>query len=261
MLFDPDPRLRWLFCMTHPDDELAIAGWIRRLTKSGADVHLSWTTSNAERRWEAHDVAEAIGVPTPHRHFLPGRDREVETQLAELLPEFARLIARVEPDRIVVGAFEQGHLDHDATNLLSAIACSQSPAGPRRALLLETPLYHAYCQLVPTLNRFAVSGESDEELRLDEEEIEFKTRLATRYPSQNIWANLAFYRLLQRLRGETELAGRVERLRIHRHSDFRTPNLSEPLAARVHKASRWRRWIAALDALEREAHVSLPVTP
>jgi hypothetical protein len=30
--FDPDPSLRRLFCFTHPDDELGIAAWVRRLT-------------------------------------------------------------------------------------------------------------------------------------------------------------------------------------------------------------------------------------
>ena len=44
-LFDADIGERWLFCMTHPDDEISICAWIRRLTDAGVDVFLSWTHS------------------------------------------------------------------------------------------------------------------------------------------------------------------------------------------------------------------------
>ena len=35
-----------------------------------------------------------------------------------LLSSFRAMMARVKPDRVVCGAFEQGHLDHDATHWL-----------------------------------------------------------------------------------------------------------------------------------------------
>ncbi len=244
-LFDPDPNLRWLFALTHPDDELAIAAWIRRLALAGAEVHLSWTTSNPERRWEARDAARSLGVPEDRLHFLPGLDRAVETQLESLLPVVRALVEAVEPDRIVVGAFEQGHLDHDSTNFLFARATADGNA----IGLLETPLYHAYCQPIPTLNRFAAPSPTESTLPLAPIEIEFKKALARSYPSQNIWGNVLLYRVLQILRGEKETIGTVERLRLQTHFDFRAPNLPAPLAARVIRTARWRRWLAAMESL------------
>lgn len=242
-LFDPDLRLRWLFCLTHPDDELAIAGWIRRLARSGVEVHLSWTTASPERRWEAIEAAERLGVVRERLHFLSGRDREVETQLSRLFPEFQDLVSQVHPDRIVAGAFEQGHLDHDATNFLLAKAAAGHSS---ETVLLETPFYHAYCQVIPTMNRFASPSEREEELTLDAEERAFKVELARVYQSQNIWGNLLLYGLLERLRGAAEPLGAVERLRVQTHFDFTIPNLPPALAARVLRTSRWQRWSAAV---------------
>lgn len=245
-LFDPDPNLRWLFCMTHPDDELSIAGWIARLVRSGAEVHLSWTTSTPERRWEAREAARFLGVSMERLHFLPGRDRGVETQLAELAPIFGELIGGLAPDRIVAGAFEQGHLDHDATNFLVTRALNSQDS---KGVFLETPFYHAYCRPIPVLNRFADPGD-EERLPLDPDEVQLKLAMARCYPSQNIWGNLLLYRFLQRINGDAEPVGSVERLRCHCGNDFRAPRLPEPLAAQVRRTSRWRRWLSALDSFE-----------
>jgi LmbE family N-acetylglucosaminyl deacetylase len=247
-LFDPDPRLRWLFCLTHPDDELAIAGWIARLAAAGAEVHLSWTTATPERRWEARDAAGVLGLALDRLHFLNGRDRGVETQLADLYPEFSALIETVSPHRIVSGAFEQGHLDHDATNFLVAMAASGASC-PQVPTLLETPFYHAYCQPIPTMNRFAAPSQTEERWELAASEILLKRRLARCYPSQNIFGNAVYYRLLQILRGEAEPLGAVERLRVQTHFDFLTPNLPPPWQARVQATARWKKWLAALDNL------------
>jgi LmbE family N-acetylglucosaminyl deacetylase len=238
-LFDPDPKLRWLFAMTHPDDEISICGWIRRLSALGIEIHLSWSHKTPEREWEARQVSKLLHVPSENLHFHHGPDRCLERHMAFLLPSFARMFDMVKPDRVVAGAFEQGHLDHDATNLLVNTAFD--------GVVLETPFYHAYCRAIPTMNRFA-STVGEELLELLPHEVQLKRRVAQSYPSQAIWSNLVWYRALQTVKGEKEPVGSVERLRVQTHKDFREPNLPGPLSARIAKSGRWRQWLEAVDA-------------
>ena len=60
--------------MTHPDDEMSICAWIRRLTQNGNEVHISWTHSNAVREAEARAVAVLLGVPDRNLHFFGASD-------------------------------------------------------------------------------------------------------------------------------------------------------------------------------------------
>ena len=161
--------------------------------------------------------------------------------MVSLLPSFRTMFQIVKPDRVVAGAFEQGHLDHDATNLL----VNRTFDG----LILETPLYHAYCRAIPTMNRFA-SPEGEELLELLPHEVTLKRRVAQSYPSQAIWSNLVWYGMLQRIKGDREPIGSIERLRLQTHSDYRTPNLPPALTAQVLKTNRWKRWIEAVERLE-----------
>lgn len=240
-LFDPDPNLRWLFAMTHPDDELAICGWIRRLTALGAQVTLSWSHNTPEREYEARQVAKLLHVADENLVFHQGPDRCLEQHMTELALSFRRMFQNVQPDRVVVGAFEQGHLDHDATNRVVQATYD--------GIILETPLYHSYCNPIPVINRFA-SSTGEELLELLPYEFELKRKAAQSYPSQSIWGNLVWYSLLQRIKGDREQIGAVERLRLQTHTDFRTPNLPPKLARRVERTGRWQRWCAALEAFE-----------
>jgi LmbE family N-acetylglucosaminyl deacetylase len=239
--FDPDPQLRWLFAITHPDDEIAICGWIRRLVAMGAEVHLSWTHDTPEREYEARQAAKLLHVPKQNLHFHHGPDRRLAEAMPEMFPKVRRMVDEVRPDRIVVGAFEQGHMDHDATNLLVHRAFD----GP----IFETPLYHAYCQPIPVMNRFA-TPHGEEILELMAHEVALKKRVAQRYPSQAIWGNLVWYSLLLKLKMDREPFGLVERMRLQTHTDFEEPHLPLRLAERVKKTQRWKRWIAAVNAFE-----------
>lgn len=241
MLFNPNPKLRWLFCMTHPDDEISLGAWIRRLTHAGADVHISWTHGNPEREYEARQAAKFLGVSQASLHFHQGPDRVLCDRMAEILPGFQRMMDTAKPDRVVAGAFEQGHLDHDATNFLVHQTF--------RGVVLETPFYHAYCNLIPVMNRFAQT-DGEELLALTDEERTFKVELARQYPSQAIFGNLVWFRLWERLTGAAETMGEFERLRVQTHLDFRTPNLPPKLRKRVLRTGRWQRWLEALDQFE-----------
>ncbi|MBV6459015.1 MAG: hypothetical protein HONBIEJF_02154 [Fimbriimonadaceae bacterium] len=237
--FDPDPTLRWLFWMIHPDDELAICAWIRQLVRNGAEVHLAWTHRTEVRELEGRAAAAALGVPDHRLTFLNGRDGHVVEQLDDLLPEIQRTITTINPNRLVTAAFEQGHLDHDATNLLVNAAW--------RGPVLEVPLYHAYTGWYQTLNRFS-RPDGEEIWPLDDEARQFKKRLArTGYPSQTIWRIGVWYEVAHRVQGGSANLLREERMRWQTATDYLKPNHPEPIASRILETEHWRRWVRAVE--------------
>ena len=221
--FDPDPNIRWLFCLTHPDDELSIAVWIRRCVQNGCEVYLSWTHATETRKKEARAVAHMLGVPPDRLFFHGGTDGSVCDEMAALLPSFQKMIDSVKPDRAVCGAFEQGHLDHDATHWLLAHAFD----GP----VFEAPFYHAYTGRVQTMNRFS-DPSRQETIRPTKDERKLKRALARQYPSQNIWSVLLWYELVhQGARLRPFRLAFSERLRLVDNVDYdqaRPPHRASP---------------------------------
>jgi LmbE family N-acetylglucosaminyl deacetylase len=240
-LFDPDPNLRWLFCMTHPDDEISICAWIRRLTEAGAHVSMCWTHTAPHREFEARAVARLLGVEPDNLSFLNAPDRDICSLLAELLPLMRQVVAKSRPDRIVCGAFEQGHLDHDSTNWLVHRAWN----GP----VLEVPFYHAYHTRLQNMNRFAQNPSGDV-LRLLPHEARFKRHVARQYPSQNIWTILLWHEVWQAVRLRPARLSTRECMRLQTHKDFTVPNLPPKLAAKVLKTPAWKRWVSSVEAAE-----------
>lgn len=237
-VFDDDPGLRWLFCMTHPDDEISICAWMRRLVVAGATVYVSWTHSTPVREAEARAMARRTGIPDERLTFFGMPDGRVCDHLAELKPRFASLMAEVKPDRVVCGAFEQGHIDHDATNFL----VNQSFSGP----IFELPLYYCYADRLMVVNRFATAPHG-ELIRTSREEALFKREIATFYPSQNIKDVLFWAERVRRVLGREPLAS-TERLRLQTWKDFMAPNLPPRKAKRVLSTPTWRRWFEAVSA-------------
>ncbi len=229
---------RWLFAMTHPDDEISIAAWIAELTSQGREVWLSWTHHTPVREAEARAVAARLGVAPDRLFFHGATDGRVCEELKTLRPKFEAMISTVQPDRVVAGAFEQGHLDHDATNWL----VHQVFDGP----IFEVPFYHSYLTRMPRMNRFAEpAGESV--WQLDPSAQVLKKEIARSYPSQNIWRNLVFAEIRARITGEGSLLS-TERMRLQPATDFTRVALPEPMASRVHQSAQWQRWLAALQA-------------
>lgn len=238
LAFDPTPE-RWLFAMTHPDDEISIVAWIALLVSEKRDVWLSWTHHTPEREVEARRVAERLGVPQDRLFFHGATDGAVCNEMGQLRDPFKAMIDVVRPDRVVVGAFEQGHLDHDATNWL----VNHTFDGP----VLEVPFYYSYLTRLPRMNRFAeVDGQEVRELSGSERRL--KIEIAKSYPSQAIWKNLLFAEARARLMGEGSLTV-TERMRVQKPTDFTQVALPEPLATRVRSSQKWERWLKALQAL------------
>lgn len=249
-VFDPDPSLRWLFCVTHPDDEISIAAWIKRLTSSGADVFMSWTHSTPVREAEARGVASVLGVRDENLIFHGATDGSVMNEVPNLLPKFRQMVAEICPDRIACGAFEQGHLDHDATNFLvnhsqSEIRNPMTPSHPGRAAILEIPFYHSYTKRLQTINRFAdPSGE--EVLELSPMEQQLKLQVAKSYPSENVWSVLLWYEIYRALTMRPVGLRRTERMRVQTHTAFLRPNHQGVMLAKVRRSASWNRWVNAI---------------
>ncbi len=239
-LFDADIGERWLFCMTHPDDEISICAWIRRLTDAGVDVFLSWTHSTPKREAEARAVARWLGVPHDRLQFFHAVDGRIVDDLEGLIEPFERMMRQVAPTRVACGAFEQGHLDHDSTNFLVNATFS----GP----VLEIPFYHTYLRRLQTINRFSDPA-GEEVLALNPNERAFKNELSREYPSQNIRRVLWWYEVWQGVRFRPMVLRKTERMRLQTHRDFLTPNAPEPLALRVRASRPWSRWEAAVRPL------------
>src|SRR5690348_12808739 len=100
MIFDPDPTIRWAFCMTHPDDEISICAWIRWLVQNGNDVFLSWTHSTEKREAEGRAVATLLGIPDERLKFFGAPDGDVVDHIAHLIEEFRDWFSIIEPDRV-----------------------------------------------------------------------------------------------------------------------------------------------------------------
>jgi LmbE family N-acetylglucosaminyl deacetylase len=241
-LFDFQRGEKWHLAMTHPDDEISIAAFAKRLCEGGAEVSMSWTHSNPVREQEAYSAAAKIGVPRERCFVFGAPDGNVVDHLLPLSDRLSEMFATIRPDRVVCGAFEQGHLDHDATNFL-VNRCFEGT-------VLEVPFYHAYLRSYMRINRFADPA-GQEVIELSPDEVEWKKALAKGYPSQRIWWNLWWYEAWEVLRFRRPELARTERMRIQVHRDFRSPNLPPDLAERVKRSPKWRRWIAALDAFDR----------
>jgi LmbE family N-acetylglucosaminyl deacetylase len=249
--FDLDPELRWLFCMTHPDDEISICAWVRRLVRNGNSVYMSWTHSNPVRESEARAVALLLGIPQSNLFFFEATDGSACDEIPTLLPQFKAMMDRIRPDRVACGAFEQGHIDHDTTNWL----VNHSYLGP----VLEIPFYHTYRTRLQTLNRFS-DPRGEEVIELDLDERRLKTTVARQFPSQNIWGVLLWYEVWQKARLRPMELTRNERMRWQTHHNFMRPNHPPRIARKLSTCPLWRRWRAAMRAARKALRHEEPET-
>lgn len=243
-LFDPDPNRRWLFCFTHPDDEISICAWMRRLVNSGASVHCGWSVSNRVREAESRKVMERLGVVQQNLTFLEHPDKGACDHLIELTSNWVTIIECAKPDVIAIGAFECGHIDHDSTNF--AVRHALDTIGKSAVPMVEIPWYHTYLTRIPILNRFADPA-GEEVLELDAEEQRLKREVSRMYPSQNIASLLVWYTVLSWVKLKPVDLRRTERLRMQTHFDYTVPNLPGELKQKVMRSETWKRWIRAVE--------------
>ncbi len=226
-------KKRWLFCMTHPDDEISICIWIKRLVDHGNEVFMSWSHSNPIREAESRKVAELLGIPQENLTFHDGSDATLCKDFVELLPKFRDMMAFVKPDVVVCGAFEQGHADHDTTNVL----VNQTFHGP----VMEVPFYHTYMTRMQKMNVFSDSA-GQSVLVLTPEEVKLKRQIARQFRSQNIWSVLMWSEIWQVSQGREIDLSRREIMRLQHHKTFRVPNHPSHLTTKLQKHETWQWW-------------------
>lgn len=237
--FDSDPSLRWLFVFAHPDDEVGIAAWMGRLQKAGNPVQAIWLHHTKRREFESREVCHNIlGIPQPDLHFWGQPDGECVHHLFELQPRMKALIDNFRPDRVVTIAYEQGHLDHDASNLLVRASYD--------GVMLEFPMYQGYYRDFMHLGEFA-QPEGRQELVLTASERNTKKLLPKLYTSQTMHRNLVAYGLLRLLMLSPVHLDRRELLRVAPKHDFREPFLPERIAAKVRQSKKWAQWREATE--------------
>ena len=230
---------RVLFAFTHPDDELTVAAFLARLLAQGVAIHVCWSHSTPVRERESRAALATIGVRQEDMTFFDAPDGRVVDTISVLKPKLCGLIQKFGPTRIVTHAFEQGHIDHDATNLLVNMCFS----GP----VFETPFYHTYLTRLQRLYSFSTK-DGEETIALTPQERRMKRRLVGMYPSQTVRRNVVVYELAHAVTMRKPPLFQCERLRRQRHTDFLTPNHPPLLAERLTKSPTWQRWESTIKS-------------
>jgi LmbE family N-acetylglucosaminyl deacetylase len=238
--FDVGSGERVLFVFTHPDDELTLSAFISRLVRAGVDVEMCWIHSTPAREAESRKAMSTLGLDQSHLTFLGAEDGAVVDAISAVRPLLQEKVEQVRPTRVVTNAFEQGHLDHDATNLLVNL-CFDGP-------VYEVPLYHTYMSACPRLAHFSIP-DGEQVIELTPVERKTKKRLVRMYPSQTVRRNVMLYQLAHTLSLRRPPLYLKERLRLQTHKDFLSPNHPPALAKRIAASAKWRRWVKAVTGV------------
>jgi LmbE family N-acetylglucosaminyl deacetylase len=157
------PPARLLVVVAHPDDETIVAGGAMiQAMKAGGIAHLIYTMDGVtrapsasqaacsgritQREQEALAALRQIGISSDSVTFLRLRNQVGLRALAparEAAETIALAIRTFRPDRILIPAFEGGHIDHDLTHCVAMAAAKWTGFPPDR--LFEAPEYNDYC--------------------------------------------------------------------------------------------------------------------
>ncbi len=238
--FDDNLNLKWLFCLTHPDDEIFIASWIKQLTSKGCQVYLSWTHHTHLRKKESILAAKILGVPEENLFFLDGRDGYILEDIPNLQDSFNKIIQDIKPDRIACGAFEQGHIDHDATNFM----VNQIYDGP----IFEIPFYHTYLTMFPKVGTF-LNRDNIEVRYLNSSDRITKKNVLNVFRSQSIKLNILAYELKEKLLLNGGNFFKREEMRLQTHKNFMRPNYPDAIGELLKQNKVWARWIDVISKI------------
>lgn len=228
---------RVLFAFSHPDDEMVVAAFIGRLARQGTPVRFCWLHSTPVREAESRAAMSRLGLGGEHLTFFSAADGKILESIPNLQPELQGLIGSFRPTRIVTLAFEQGHIDHDATNFL-VNRCFDGP-------IFEVPCYHTYLTRIPRILRFADPA-GEETIDLSPEEQRLKRSLLRLYDSQSLRRKVMLYEVLLRLTFRDAALFAKERMRLQGRIDYTRPNHPEPMASKVEASAMWRHWMRAV---------------
>lgn len=185
-----DAADRYLFLFAHPDDEVLIAGTMRRLLTGGARIHAAWITSGDyfggrdHREGELSTAMSILGLEKERVRLLRLPSLGLLTELHGYSELVSDLMTEVRPDVVFVNAYEGGHPDHDAVNFLASEALRRSGL---ESALFEFPLYNGSGPVYSwrwRINSFPPGGPPVLYMRLDADAIQCKYRMMSAYCSQ-----------------------------------------------------------------------------
>lgn len=141
-----------LCVLAHQDDEMAMACRILDAVRTGNRVRCvyltdggGWGTDASRRDDESRAVLAALGVPADDVFVVGGDERVPDGKLATALEptweHLRALTAGWTVDELYCPAYEGGHMDHDAANLL-ALALADALAAPGG--VRQFPLYNGW---------------------------------------------------------------------------------------------------------------------
>jgi LmbE family N-acetylglucosaminyl deacetylase len=208
-------RERLLVVVAHQDDETIVAGGaMQQACRAGGIIQVIYTTDGGaaqpagslqraelvqRRRREALTALALAGVTEPHVHFLDCESGSTflrPESVAQLGGKLGRVILDFQPDKILLGAFEGGNLEHDITNFLVARAAAR--VGFPSPQIWEAPEYNRFHLRDPVYQRlhrifrfgfawpprFPRGGSLGEALSMTAEEIAIKQRMLECFESQ-----------------------------------------------------------------------------
>lgn len=140
---------RTLVLAAHPDDEAAGCGALLLRMHEPAVAFLTdgaprdpyfWRAYGSREQYAAARRREAeavLGLAGARGHFCEITDQELFRELGRAQRWLEEILSRVRPEAILAPAFEGGHPDHDAADLLAFVA-----GGEAGIPVWEYPCYH-----------------------------------------------------------------------------------------------------------------------
>lgn len=131
--------------LAHPDDEVFIAGALRRHLEEGARVTGLWITSGDARGGRERREAELsrsltiLGLSPENVGLARLPNQGLLPRVAQTANWLAEKLAACAPQLLYVTAYEGGHIEHDIVNCVTRAAWQ---AVCPQAVCLEFPLYN-----------------------------------------------------------------------------------------------------------------------
>lgn len=198
---NPNQKDKFVFVFAHPDDDVFIAGLMKRLISSGIETYGIWLTSGGylggqERREnELMRALTVLGLPLERRALLRFPDLGLINSMDQAANRLSAILTDYKPQNVFVTAFEGGHPDHDAANFIAYEARFRSGLSCR---LFEFPLYNGSGSFLTwrwRINAFPPTHSETLFQPLSPAEIDCKHKMMNIYSSQ--WMFMIPARLAQ----------------------------------------------------------------
>jgi len=192
-----------LILMAHPDDEIIICGALMQKMKKAIVAFATDGAPRDDHFWKQYGSREtyadlrrdearrALAIAGAQPLFLADRvhggiaDQELFRNLPQAITAFEQVVKDINPDCILVPAYEGGHPDHDSACFIGWIVERETGVP-----VWESPLYHRNADGSPAVQAFPSQSGTEVELRVEGEALEIKAKMFATYKSQNLTLGL-----------------------------------------------------------------------